>query len=100
MEKQFFTALTLLEFRELIADVVRSENNNNGYKEKEGLFKNKLISRQKAKELLGVSDPTIINWEKAGKIRSYRMGGKIFYNLEEIENYILNNYNRAEAETR
>lgn len=100
MEKLIFSTITLNEMREVVRDAVRSEMNKSGNNESEGLVKNRLINRKKARELLGITDVTIINYEKAGLIRSYRMGGKIFYNLEEIENYIFNSNNRAEAVSR
>jgi excisionase family DNA binding protein len=86
---------TLDKFRELIKDAVRSELNSTSVIDSDNTFKKKLITRQKAKELLGVSDPTIIRWEKDGRIKSYRVGGKIFYDLDEIESYILNNSGRS-----
>lgn len=83
---------TVDKLRELIREAVRSEIK--GAEVSETNFNKKLVTRQKAKEVLKVSDPTIIRWEKENRIKSYRVGGKIFYDLDEIESYILNNTER------
>ena len=47
----------------------------------------KLISAKRASKILGVHSTTLINWEKAGKIKCVKtLGGHRRYNLEEIKN--------------
>jgi hypothetical protein len=44
-----------------------------------------LIRRKEARELLGgISDPTIISYERRGLIKPVRIGGTILYNKAEI----------------
>ncbi len=31
-----------------------------------------------------ISKPTLINWEKSGKIPSYRIGRRVYYKLSEV----------------
>jgi len=46
---------------------------------------NPLIRRKEARQLLGgISDPTIISYEKRGLIHPVRYGATILYNREEL----------------
>lgn len=45
-----------------------------------------LITRKEAAKVLGVSLPTINDWTKTGKITGYRIGSRIRYKRNEIEN--------------
>ena len=46
----------------------------------------KFVSRKWLAEYYGVSMNTIINWEKLGKIRPYRISSRVVrYNLSEVE---------------
>lgn len=100
MEKVIYTTLTVTELREVIQSAVRAEKGNDSFQEKESTFNEKLINRKKLMQLLGISAPTVIIWEKEGRIKSYRLGRKLYYNLDEIENLILSNTHRAEAVVR
>ena len=42
----------------------------------------KLLTADQAAALWQVSRQTIVNWEKAGKIKAYRMGGTVRYLIE------------------
>jgi predicted site-specific integrase-resolvase len=46
----------------------------------------KFVSRKWLAEHYGVSSNTIINWEKLGKIRPYRVSTRVVrYNLSEVQ---------------
>ena len=45
-----------------------------------------LITRKQVANLLGVTLPTINDWTKTGKIKGYRIGSRIRYKRNEIEN--------------
>lgn len=45
-----------------------------------------LITRKQTAQLLGVSLPTVNDWTKTGKIQGYRIGSRIRYKRNEIEN--------------
>jgi excisionase family DNA binding protein len=47
------------------------------------------ITRKQAANLLRVSLPTILDWTKTGKIKGYRIGSRIRYKRNEIENSLL-----------
>lgn len=89
------TTITVDQLRDIIRDAVRNELDVNSQKNSDGYpLKNKLVTRRKASEVLGVSDPTLIKWEKEGRIRCYRMGGKIFYDIDELYQFIRNSASR------
>lgn len=44
------------------------------------------ITRKQTAQILGVSLPTINEWTKTGKIKGYRIGSRIRYKRNEIEN--------------
>lgn len=48
-----------------------------------------LITRKQAATLLSVSLPTVNDWTKTGKIKGYRIGSRIRYKRNEIENSLL-----------
>jgi len=48
-----------------------------------------LITRKQVAKLLGVSLPTINSYTKTGKIKGYRIGNRIRYKRNEIENSLL-----------
>lgn len=45
----------------------------------------KLFTKQETMGLLGVSNPTLWRWEKAGYLIPIRIGGKIYYSQTQIE---------------
>lgn len=47
------------------------------------------ITRKQTAQILGVSLPTINDWTKTGKIKGYRIGSRIRYKRNEIENSLL-----------
>ena len=50
-----------------------------------GQRKSNIIPRIELAELLNVTLGTLYNWTKSGQIKSYGIGGKVFYKLDEIE---------------
>jgi len=71
----------LLELEEMIRKAVRDELQKIQTPPKEKEF----IRRNEARELLGgISNPTIISYEKRGLIHPKRIGGTILYDKAEI----------------
>lgn len=50
-----------------------------------------LLTRKEACELLSVTDVTIWNWSKQGKIKTYKIGNKVMLKRSEILEVISNN---------
>jgi len=83
-----FTVMPLSELSELIKRSVKESFNNElkeflktSTKEEEHLLK-----IEEACELLKVSKVTIHKWKKQNKIRSYRIGRKIYFKKSELLN--------------
>ena len=85
-----FTVMPISELLELIKKSVAESFDNelktflkNSMKEEEQLLK-----IEEACELLKVSKVTIHKWKKQNKIRSYRIGRKIYFKKSELMNSI------------
>lgn len=46
---------------------------------------NNLITREEAMAFLRVTGATLWRWERAGKVKSYGLGGKRFFKKSELE---------------
>lgn len=46
----------------------------------------KFISRLEVAKLLKISLPTLNEWTKLGRLLSYKMGNRVLYNAQEVEN--------------
>jgi len=44
----------------------------------------KLLSRREAATYLKISLPTLSSWEKSGKLKSRRLGSRVYYKLSDI----------------
>ena len=55
---------------------------------------NNLITRRETAKILGVTLPTVIDWEKKGIITGYRIGNRIRYKEAEILEAVTNNKTR------
>lgn len=49
----------------------------------------KYLTRNEVSEMLQVDLSTVHNWTKKGKIKSYGIGGRVYYKRSEIENAIV-----------
>lgn len=45
-----------------------------------------IIDRKELRVRLGITEPTIIRWEKKGKIPSFRIGSNVRYNWQTVIN--------------
>jgi hypothetical protein len=51
---------------------------------------------QDASSLLRVTKRTLQNYRRKGLLSSSRMGGKIYYRLDDIENFLQRNYSKTQ----
>lgn len=94
MENKFpLMAMSIADFRreveKIVSEICTAKGENKQPDDRSDNFK--LIPRTQVKKLLGVADPTLIMWEHKGLIKSYRMGRRVFYNMDEVQEIILNN---------
>lgn len=52
---------------------------------------NRLLTTKDLQEIFSVCRSTIINWEKANKLISYKVGRKKFYKAEDISALLIDN---------
>lgn len=72
------------EFKKLISEVV--EERLNQLPKQENQKNNKAFySRIEVAELLKISLPTLNEWSKLGILQSYRIGTRILYKVQEVE---------------
>jgi len=43
------------------------------------------LTRQDVKDMFRVDMSTVHNWTKAGKLRAYQIGGRVYYRRDEVE---------------
>ncbi len=50
----------------------------------------KYLSRAETSEQLGITLPTLAKYTKQGIIKSHRIGNRVLYKIEDIENAVIN----------
>lgn len=48
--------------------------------------KNNYLSRNEVCKLLKISLPTLNDWSKLGRLQSYKIGNRVLYKQDEVEN--------------
>jgi excisionase family DNA binding protein len=82
MRKVILTELTTEELKSMIDDsVIQAYQRMKSWEEAK---KESLLSRQEAASLIGVSLPTLSEYTKTGKVKGYRLGGRIKYKKSEL----------------
>jgi hypothetical protein len=69
--------------REVLTESILSKNQH-----QESKTDSIYLNRFEVIKLLKISLPTLNNWSKAGIVQSYRIGNRILYKLDEIEQAI------------
>jgi excisionase family DNA binding protein len=75
------------DLKKLFREVLE-ENNNKNSSSKEEAKSQPYLNRFEVAELLKISLPTLNNWSKSGIIQSYRIGNRILYKADEIDQAI------------
>jgi excisionase family DNA binding protein len=70
-------------FREVLDEKIKQKSEH-----KEIGKKLPYLSRFEVAEILKISLPTLNNWSKSGIVQSYRIGNRILYKAEEIDQAI------------
>lgn len=84
MQQILLQGISLDEFKELLVETVAEE-----FKVSEVQSKvqsnQKYLSRIEVAKLLKISLPTLNEWSKLGHLQSYRIGNRVLYKADEIE---------------
>ena len=84
MKNLLIESLTVNEFKELISEAIRQELINY-IKAPENPKSTEFITRQETARFLKISLPTLNSWTKTGLIPAYRIGNRVRYKLQEVE---------------
>jgi excisionase family DNA binding protein len=75
--------LTPEEFKRLIGEAIEEKLFAKAQVKEEA--RNGFITRSEVKQLLKISYPTLNIWTKAGWLKAYKMGNRVYYKLQEVE---------------
>lgn len=67
---------------ELLTDLIKTIKDNEP---------NRYYSAQEICERLGISKPTIHDWKKKGIIKSFKLGSRVYYRMDQIEAAMISN---------
>lgn len=67
---------------ELLSELTKTFNENQP---------NKYISAQEICERFDISKPTIYEWKRRKILKSYKLGSRVYYKMEDIENAMIIN---------
>lgn len=84
MSQVLFTGINLNELLEKIGQVIDSKLSQvatQNTKQNQSSF----ITRQDVSKLLKISLPTLNEWTKLGWLQSYKLGNRVLYKQDEIE---------------
>lgn len=88
MQSTVFTSLDAQDFRSLLAETVKeavkSEFDRLGTHSHEP--QKQILTRKEASEILGVSLVTLNTWSKSGVVPCHRVGTRIRYRFNDIQN--------------
>lgn len=84
MENVILSSIPLNELEGKLRDIVKEELKIHLPQENE----EKLISPEETRKIFvpPISKVTLINWTKASKLNSYRIGGRVYYKRSEVIN--------------
>lgn len=81
MTKVLLHTFELSDIRKVVEEVLERKLNSFVPQEKEKL---NLLSRKDTAELLCISLPTLHDWTKNGIVKAHRIGNRILYKLNEV----------------
>lgn len=81
MAKVLLHTFELSDIKEVIEEVLERKLQYYIPQEKEKLT---LLTRKDTAKLLRISLPTLHDWTKNGEIKAYRIGNRVLYKLDEI----------------
>lgn len=84
MQQILFQGINVSDFKELISEVIEEKLKlipRQELLEKKTVY----LNRVEVAELLKISLPTLNNWSKSGIIQAYRIGNRVLYKPEEID---------------
>lgn len=81
MNEILLNGINVDELLEKIGNLIDAKLNSPPPKENQST----LLSRQEVATLLKITLPTLHDWTKLGWLQSYKIGNRVLYKLEEVE---------------
>ncbi|MGG5577146.1 helix-turn-helix domain-containing protein [Myroides sp. C15-4] len=88
MENIVFTNIPVDVLVEKITTVLEDKFNSHSAKAVNITENNTLLTRQDVAQLLRISLPTLNTYTKDGKLKAYRIGGRVLYKKAEVESML------------
>ena len=83
MEQIIVSGMSLNDLLERIGKLIDTKLNQPKPVEKNST---NFLSRQEVCKLLKITLPTLNDWSKLGRLQSYKIGNRVLYKLDEVEN--------------
>lgn len=98
MQQIFLQGINVQDFTDLLLNLV--EEKFNVLVQSKAVHGNKVhsseqayLSRTEAARILRISLPTLNEWTKQGKVKAYRIGSRVLYKPDDIDNSLTQAYN-------
>lgn len=88
MEAVQFIQITPDQLKEQFSEVVQSQINELK-KHFEPKTPTEYLTRREVAKMLGINLTTLNNWTKKGILKSYGVGGRVYYKRNEVENAVI-----------
>lgn len=88
MNQILLNGIEISELKQIIAEIIRQELTSNNINSREPPSV-KYLSRNEVAILLKISLPTLNEYSKFGILQSYRIGNRVLYKKNEVENAIV-----------
>jgi excisionase family DNA binding protein len=83
MQKFMLSSIELSELKKIVEDAIFSQLKCFVPVEQKS---NQLLTRKQTAEMLCISLPTLHDWTKTGIIQAHRIGNRVLYKFDEINN--------------
>ncbi|KQB43461.1 Excisionase family DNA binding domain-containing protein [Flavobacterium daejeonense] len=84
MAKMMFTTIELPELKKIVEDAILNQLKN--FVPVVEQKNSQLLTRKQTAEMLCISLPTLHDWTKTGLIKAHRIGNRVLYKFDEINN--------------
>ncbi len=84
MTKMMFTSIELPELKKIVEDAIF--NQLKSFAPTVEQKQNQLLTRKQTASFLCISLPTLHDWTKTGIIKAHRIGNRVLYKIDEINN--------------
>jgi len=81
-----FTSIELPEFKRMLEEAISKQLKSFVPNQNVEQKQNQLLTRKQTANFLCISLPTLHDWTKTGVIKAHRIGNRVLYKIDEINN--------------